>query len=650
MAKEMLSRHREVGEGGPTTFEEARDLAKVQLDTLQLKKRDELAAAAKGEAARIPEIKKEQEECRNEAVRLYNRALELQDTETHIDEINVIRYFLCYLHYDAGNYYDAAVLGSFLARHYPKSSGARPGAKIALAGYLQAYNSSKPENRTFEAGQMVQVADLITKTWPTEAEADEAWMILGDLAIREQNLEKAAEYLNKIPEDSPRRGDADLKAGQALWGTYLAAHRLPDDQRPQNLDELAQQAQQTLERGVQRMRAVVSDSNPVTYTLLASELSLAQIYIGSGQAEKAVTLLETANNGVLAMVEAKDELVEKGNFPEEAYKAALRAYVGAKKMDEAEKMMAALDARVKQKGDDATLTRIYISLGRELGEQVEVLRNSQADPKKAAELQTLLQGFEAFLRRISGRTEGNTFSSLNWVGETFFNMAEKLDTGGALSAQAKTYYTNAMETYQGLIDRCKSGAIQPPSGPDSLTALEIRIAMCQRRLGQFKEALYRLGGILLKNPKMLEAQRQAAYTYQEWAETDATYYTNAMRGGLRSKSTGQNVVWGWAQLAVMVQRSPQYNWVFHEARYNLAECRFQMAMAQKNNAAEQANLLGMAERDISIVYKLRPDMGGEEMYKKYESLLNRIQSAARKKPTGLAGLATSTSTTTASTK
>ncbi len=42
------------------------------------------------------------------------------------------------------------------------------------------------------------------------------------------------------------------------------------------------------------MREAVTDASQVTYTLLASELSLAQIYIGSGQAEKAVALLETA--------------------------------------------------------------------------------------------------------------------------------------------------------------------------------------------------------------------------------------------------------------------------------------------------------------------------------------------------------------------
>jgi hypothetical protein len=69
--------------------------------------------------------------------------------------------------------------------------------------------------------------------------------------------------------------------------------------------------------------------------------------------------------------------------------------------------------------------------------------------------------------------------------------------------------------------------------------------------------------------KMLEAQRQAAYSYQEWAEAEKGkgYYLNAMGGGRKNKATGQFIVWGWAQMANMVIRNPNLKHVFHEARY-----------------------------------------------------------------------------------
>jgi hypothetical protein len=248
----------------------------------------------------------------------------------------------------------------------------------------------------------------------------------------------------------------------------------------------------------------------------------------------------------------------------------------------------------------------------------------------------VLKGFEAFLTQISGRDEGNTFSTLNWVGETFFNMADKLDDGAAVPEQAKAYYTNASKTYQGMIGRIKEKKIEPPS-PDALLALEIRLAMCERRLGNFKEAIDRLQAILVKNPRMLEAQRQAAYSYQEWAEAkDAGYYINAMGGGRKDKATGQNIVWGWAQMAAMTIRNPNLQSAFHESRFNLAECRFKMAM--KKTGAEKADLLNRAGKDISYTFTLSPKMGGEEQYRKYDKLLKNIQRAAGQKDSGLAGL------------
>jgi hypothetical protein len=643
LAKDLLAKYRDLGEQGPQTFAEARDAGKVALDAMQTADSKIKLAPITKEQDKVPEFKKEREQARADAMKYYQLALRLIDEESSADDIAVIRYFLTYLNYDAGNIYDAAVLGEFLARKYPKSAGARPGAKIAMAGYLQSYNNSDPDDRAFEVARMISIAEYITQTWPGEVEADEAWMLLGDVAIREQDLAKAAEYLDKVPDTSPRRGEADLKSGQALWGTYLSESRKPetDSERPAqaDLDKLASQAQATLERGVERMRKAVTDENPVSYTLLASELSLAQIYIGSGQADKAVKLLETPDNGVLAMVKAEaDILKDKPQFAIEAYKAALRAYVGVQNMEKAEATMTALDAHVAAKGGQkgaADLTRIYISLGRDLEEQVQTLRS---DPKREADLQKVLSGFETFLSRISDRDTGNTFASLNWVGETFFRLGAGLETGGPLSQQAKDYYTSALKTYESMQTKVKADRSFAPDNPNALAALEVRMSMCERRLGKHKEALDRLQALLLQNPNLLEAQKEAAYTYQEWAEAskDAGYYINAMGGGRRDKRTGQYIVWGWARMSVMVQRSANLKADFHEARFNLAECRLKLALSKSGD--EKAKLLNSAEQDISIVYRLRPDMGGEEMERKYDRLLKTIQQAAGQRPTGLAGL------------
>lgn len=641
LAKDLLSKYRDLGGKGPQNFAEAKDAGKMALDNMQAAVSKIKLAAVTKEQDKIPEYEKEQNEYRAEAIKMFKLALRLKDSETTLDDINVIRYFLTYLNYDAGNIYDAAVLGEFLARKYPKSAGARQGAKIALAAYLTSYNAADPKNRQFEVGKMVGIADYITRAWPTEAESDEAWMLLGDVAIRENNLDQAAKYLSKIPENSPRRGEADLKAGQALWGTYLTTSRLEEDERKNvDLAKLSQQAQETLERGVKRMREAATDVSQVNYTLLASELSLAQIYIGSGQAEKAVALLETPDSGILAMVHAKNPVVEKGNFPEEAYKAALRAYVGAQQMEKAEKAMASLDDYVAKKpgGDQATLTRIYISLGRELEEQVQALKN---DPTKKEALDKVLQGFETFLTKLSDRKEGNSFNSLSWVGETFFRLGSGLDTGGAVTEQAKDYYAKAFTAYDNLITLSKKDAKFAPSA-DAITALEIRLSMCERRQGKYKEALDRLEAILKTNDKLLEAQRQAAYTYQEWATQNPGYFLNAMLGGRPNPKTKKNTIWGWHMLSIMVQTNPNKDigeGVFHEARYNLALSRYKHALVL--SPAEKLEKLKSAQTDITITYRLRPTMGEKYQWKdKYDKLLQDVQKALGEKATGLSGLET----------
>ena len=70
---------------------------------------------------------------------------------------------------------------------------------------------------------MESLADFITRRFAGDAEADEAWMTLMIIATNEHDVDQVLAYLAKIPEQSPRRGEAELKAGQALWIAALAA-------------------------------------------------------------------------------------------------------------------------------------------------------------------------------------------------------------------------------------------------------------------------------------------------------------------------------------------------------------------------------------------------------------------------------------------
>lgn len=631
-AKEMLARRRRARDtSGPVTFAEARDAAKRSLDAMQTAMNQMNDARLSGNAetqAQLPKLEKEMATARGEATRLYQRAMELREPDTSIDEINVVRYFLAYLSFLSGRPADAAVMGEFVARQYGKSAAAKPSAEVAREAWLSLYNAASPDDRRYEAAGVASISEYIAGLWPSDRMAEDSYFLLAELASRDGKLVAAADYFEKVSPESARRGEADLKAGQALWAAYLAATQQPEGDRPpqEELDKLVTRSKDTLARGIAAMRQGVTAAAQVTPTLLTAELSLAQIHVEGGKPEEALKLLELPDTGALALIRAGTPSAQ-GAFLDETFKAALRAYVGTEQIENAEKVMGELEAAQSARPDAAaTLTRIYISLGQELERQV----NRYQTENKQDELQKVLKGFETFLTRISNREEGNDYNSLNWVADTFYRLAAGLDSGEKLSDKAKEYYEKAALNYQNIIAR----KLAPT--PQDVTGLEVRLARCQRRLEKYQEALDILTDILKVNSRVLEAQVEAAAVYQDWGAEMPGRYDTALNGSEKDKQTGGSLVWGWVRLANMAMRDPKLRTTYHEARYHQAQCRYQQALTLKD--AERSDGLKKAEQDIVLAYRLDPSLGGPESSARYDALLKEIQKARLQKPTGLNGL------------
>ena len=622
----------------PTNFAEARDQGKDALDQSQDKLTAIKMAGTMNDQANVPKYQADAEQLRDKAARLFKRALELRDDETSIDDVNGVRYYLAFLDFHAGRYYEAAVLGEFIARNYSSTPIARQCAQVALAAYEQ--NHRKPlieeQEKEFDKQKMVELAELITRAWPGQEEADAAWSTLIELAVQDHQPKLALEYLAKIPGDSPRRGGAELMLGRSLWGEYLRASSVEEDQRPAQaeLDQTAATARQTLEDGLKRTRpALEAGSGDVTATIALATFALAQSYLEFGQAAQALELLTDPKVGPLTLAIAKHPAVQmqgKFNYAVAAYKLALRAYVATEALDKAEQTMDGLEKLVNESGDaDAAtqLTRIYISLGRELESQVQRLRQE----KKADELAKVSQGFKLFLDRISSRDKGNTFNSLNWVAATFYSLGT-----GYESAAAKEYYEKSLQTDQAILARLKDDPGFAPEGAEPVVRL--RMAKTQRALGNFKEAVALLTDVLKKRPTMVDAQVEAAVTYQEWGAVEAKHYVEAMAGAVKQKDKNgreTKLIWGWAMIAIRTQslKDSRMQDYFYQARYNLAKCRLEYA--KQKSGKDKTKDLQKAETDILFTHQLRPTLGGPEWYKKFEDLLKHIQQLQGKKPTGL---------------
>ncbi|MCO6453903.1 MAG: hypothetical protein J5I93_01195 [Pirellulaceae bacterium] len=639
----------------PKTFAEAKDAGKEALDSLQTagyvlrtipaQLQKETDEAIKQELQQqIDEAQQKLATARDDARQYFQLALKYVDKDTPLEDVNVVRYFLCYLYYAQNDFYDAALMGEFLARRYPESSGARQSAKIAMASYLKLYAENTGPDKSFEIARTMGVADYIVQKWPQEEEAVDALNTLIPFAIQKGDLAAALEYLQKIPETSPKRGESELKTGQALWSAYLRGMSelreaaSPDPAKEAELSTLKTQAQKTLADGIGRMKAVGNVDSVLTLAVL----SLAQIYVDTEQADAAVLLLEGEPVQLLQLVGRKHPATLKEGFDQETYKTALRAYIAAlaanpanrEMIDKARQVMESLKQVV---GDTAEgqrrLVAIYISLAQDLKKQIDLIDDPAA--KK-----TLSEGFATFLEQVGG--DSDELNVLNWVAETFAGMGEAFQGGQNPSpADSRVYFDKAAATYTAILEKGKQQAGW--LSEDMRRQVQMRLAMTWRQIGKFDSAMNVLEEILVEKP-LINVQAEAARTYQLWAELPEKedLYERAIVGGRPDKKTKKNVVWGWGDLARKcadnMSRYPHLKDSFYEARYNLALSRFSHAMRKSN--PQKRELVEKARRDIELTQKLYPDMGGETWFPKFDELMRRVQRELNEAVVGLGAAAT----------
>jgi hypothetical protein len=607
--------------------EEATDEIKTSQLELEFLQREE-----KPDTKEIERVTQSIERYKQQSFELLKRAVELADQNTDPEKLPTTFYLLSFFHYQRGNYLDAALFGEHVARRYPDSASARPGARVAMVAFDAAFRKAQQagEDVSFESGKLSEMADYVSLKWPDQPEADAAFDALLSLYINQGDYEKAAQTLERIKPDSPSRAEAEAKLGQALWSKYLRAMQQLRQQQtgaeatsPENtqtmneLDALAQQAQAALERGIELIRKQ-KDVNP---RMMLAALSLAQIYANTSQADKALRLLEDSKIGPVTLLEKKHTATQLEGIPAEIYKTAMRAYVGVEPQ-QIDKATAAMDALEKIYATDpqgeSKFTQLLIGIAADLQQQLQELGRSGQGAKQTQQL----AAFEQFLRRIVERKSGTDFRTLNWVAFTYQKLADGLTTSGKPSKKAKDFYQQSAKAYEEMLLREKK---QPGFIPDGkLLAVKLELAKANRGAGDYAKAIASFAEILKEKQTILPVQVEAAMTYQlRAAAGNADDYLLAMQGG--GKGDAANI-WGWGQLAKKTSQDSKFLEFFHNARYNLALCRRRYA-ASRDSAEEKTKHLRQAKEYIRITKVFEPKLGGEDWRPKYEKLLRDIQQA-----------------------
>jgi tetratricopeptide (TPR) repeat protein len=604
-----------------------------------------LPSAEKNNPSAVPDLQSQASDAKEEARRNFRLALGSVDDKTDKDQLNEVRYFLCWLYWDNEQYFEAAALGEFLARRYPDHPSAEAAAKLALASYDRLYRAVgqptdvQPPDTEFEARHMAKIAEFITRRWPGSSAAESATRILVSYAIRNDRIDDAKALLAQVAPSA--RPALELQLGNAMWGRYLELSQAEAATRPDDakLHALRADALALLQDGFAEARK----SGTVTESSATSALYLAQSLLADGKFAEAIELLEDPKSGPLSLVISGNMARQRPEFGVEVYKAALRAdlSIAPPKAKKAVDVLTRLEQAVSQTAGDnqEQISRIHLGLIKLVQQQVQQLR----DARQGAEAAKASGAFGAFLDHIAGQQESGAWTSRYAIAQTYFTFGECLraesSTGPDKPADgaARDFFTKARDAYRRLLAEASKDASAVPS-PAAILIVKKQLGECYRQLGDYKAAIEMYSAVLQEKEAELSVQRLAAYAYQGWGEADdPKWLENAIQGSDKIRGTGKNRIWGWLRLAIVAERAsrtnPQYRDMFFEARLEAARCRYLAAAKAEGDVKQQQ--LDTAKQSIRSMMPLYPDLGGDEWRGKFDDLVKQIQTAAGDKPIGL---------------
>ncbi len=156
------------------------------------------------------------------------------------------------------------------------------------------------------------------------------------------------------------------------------------------------------------------------------------------------------------------------------------------------------------------------------------------------------------------------------------------------------------------------------------------------RTGNVETALDMYEAILGAKPYMLSVQVDAAMAYQELGRNDSKYFKYALGGGRPgAKVEEKKKIWGWTQISKIALKNPKFIDVFHESRYQMSVCYYELGKATKEERPRNI-YLNNAKKATMAIFKQFPTMGGPELQAKHDKLMKLVQKELGEPQSGLA--------------
>lgn len=583
----------------PKTFEEA-----VRFGGEAIQAMLAFDMASKGaEGAEADRLEGQRAESFEAAYTALSAAAKLADNKTPPAEAARARYQLAWLDWDRGDAEKAAERAEKVARDPASSKSAEQAARLALA----ALERLDRDGDSTASMRLQELAKYAIGRWPDDEIAGAAATVLISDALRSGDFAAAERLVADLPER--QRTALSLRLAVASW----EQNKSSAENRVGALAGLSKAFDASARKG---------DDSPLMVT---AALYLAGTALDAADTDRARKLLRDPKHGPATRVASGTAPADKPVFKLAALKALLRveSLSGKSTTETIEQTAATIsEAPAQQVGGDRAWLGVAVPL-------LADLQRVSDEPEAASVAATLA----SILERLGGVEQAGDWNTRLWIAQARLRCGESL----ADEAAAKASVEAGSAAFASLIDRAEATPGFAPS-PTAVLAARLRLAECERELGEHAAAVETLTKMLASGAVLLDVQRVAAQTLQEWGEasSDANHFEEAI-AGTRPGDDGKNLIWGWSKLAAIAGRfagaDPKRRDLYFEAWRNVAASRYESALLA--NGTLRSDQLRKAAGTIRALQRKNPELGGKASKRAFDRLLREIQKASGQQPTGL---------------
>ncbi len=290
------------------------------------------------------------------AIVLLKAAVRKANPIREIENLNLARYNLAFCYYLNKQFYEADVLSEHLARRYPKQGLSPKATAIGMQSLADAYNTYTEVDRLADIEHLVQLAKYTAETWPDREEGDDARYNLGQIHFGRGQYDQAIASFAAIRRRSMKWFEAQTRLGAAHWAKSRVLERMGNSAAAGTEAQSATEILRTTLKA--RREAGVGQTDP---GLVGNAGDLAIVLTETGKPAEALQLLDPI---------VKVQNGKSGPAYSRLMEAQLTAYIATNQVQQAIAIMKTLE----KAGGGASLTQLYLKLGKLLQKELDALR------------------------------------------------------------------------------------------------------------------------------------------------------------------------------------------------------------------------------------------------------------------------------------